>query len=140
MLFLYPHADSDVCLVMKGDTIVTVFSRVVCLAWRDAARSAGRRSTRASPALPPAVAGHVAAGGSVTVGGQGLPRLQELAYLETIAKAVAAGLPFEQIRLALVDHIWGDCGRRRQETPPTRRSTGRGVATRRSTSETSPTR
>jgi hypothetical protein len=32
--------------------------------------------------------------------------LQELAYLETIAKAVAAGLPFEKIRRALVDHIW----------------------------------
>ncbi|RWI04349.1 hypothetical protein [Mesorhizobium sp.] len=42
----------------------------------------------------------------MTVGGQGLPRLQELAYLETIAKAVATGLPFEGIRLALVDHIW----------------------------------
>ncbi len=49
----------------------------------------------------------------MTVGGSGLPRLQELAYLETIAKAVAAGLPFEQIRLALVDHIWGV----RQSTP-----------------------
>ena len=49
----------------------------------------------------------------MTVGGQGLPRLQELAYVETIAKAVAAGLPFEQIRLALVDHIWGV----RQTTP-----------------------
>jgi hypothetical protein len=43
----------------------------------------------------------------VTVGGKGLPRLQELAYLETIANAVHTGLPFEQIRLALVDHIWG---------------------------------
>jgi len=42
----------------------------------------------------------------MTVGGQGLPRLQELAYLETIAKAVVTGLPFEGIRLALVDHIW----------------------------------
>ncbi|RWO10034.1 MAG: hypothetical protein EOS08_31295, partial [Mesorhizobium sp.] len=42
----------------------------------------------------------------MTVGGQGLPRLQELAYLETIAKAVATGLPFEGIRLALVDQIW----------------------------------
>lgn len=42
----------------------------------------------------------------MTVGGQGLPRLQELAYLETIANAVAADLPFERIRLALVDHIW----------------------------------
>jgi hypothetical protein len=55
----------------------------------------------------------LAAGGGVTVGGQGLPRLQELAYLETIAKAVASGLPFEQIRLALIDHIWGV----RQSTP-----------------------
>jgi hypothetical protein len=42
----------------------------------------------------------------MTVGGQGLPRLQELPYLETTAKAVVAGLPFEGIRLALVDHIW----------------------------------
>jgi hypothetical protein len=42
----------------------------------------------------------------MTVGGRGLPRLQELSYLETIAKAVVAGLPFEEIRLALVDHIW----------------------------------
>jgi hypothetical protein len=43
----------------------------------------------------------------MTVGGQGLPRLQELAYLETIAKAVVSGQAFEGIRLALVDHIWG---------------------------------
>lgn len=43
----------------------------------------------------------------MTVGGQGLPRLQEVAYLETIARAVAADLPFEEIRLARVDHIWG---------------------------------
>ncbi|MEY9582712.1 hypothetical protein [Sinorhizobium fredii] len=42
----------------------------------------------------------------MTVGGQGLPRLQELAYLETTAKAVVAGLPLEGVRLALVDHIW----------------------------------
>jgi len=42
----------------------------------------------------------------MTVGGKGLPRLQELAYLETIAKAVVAGQPFEEIRRALVDHIW----------------------------------
>ena len=73
----------------------------------------------------------------MTVGGQGLPRLQELAYLETIAKAVLAGLPFEQIRLALVDHIW----RVRQAAPgdpPDPAETGRGAATRRSTSVTSP--
>ena len=49
----------------------------------------------------------------MTVGGQGLPRLQELAYLETIAKAVGGGLAFEEIRLALVDHIWDI----RQSTP-----------------------
>lgn len=49
----------------------------------------------------------------MTVGGQGLPRLQELAYLETIAKAAEAGLAFEEIRLALVDHIW----QVRQATP-----------------------
>lgn len=42
----------------------------------------------------------------MTVGGQGLPRLQELAYLEVMARAVAAGETFEGIRLALVDHIW----------------------------------
>lgn len=42
----------------------------------------------------------------MTVGGQGLPRLQELAYLETIAKATADRRTFEQIRLALVDQIW----------------------------------
>ena len=34
VLFLYPHADSDICLVMKDETIVTVLSRVVCIMWR----------------------------------------------------------------------------------------------------------
>jgi hypothetical protein len=42
----------------------------------------------------------------MTVGGQGIPRLQELAYLETVAAATARGEGFEGIRLALVDHIW----------------------------------
>jgi hypothetical protein len=46
VLFLYPHADSDVCLVMKGNTIVTVFSRVVCLAWRTPQESGLRRPRR----------------------------------------------------------------------------------------------
>jgi hypothetical protein len=32
--------------------------------------------------------------------------LQELAYLETIARTVVSTAPFEGIRLALVDHIW----------------------------------
>ena len=44
----------------------------------------------------------------MTVGGHGIPRLQELAYLETVAKAVGQGENFEGIRLALVDHIWGN--------------------------------
>lgn len=34
LLFLYPHDEPDVCLVMKNNTIVTVFSRVICLKWR----------------------------------------------------------------------------------------------------------
>lgn len=42
----------------------------------------------------------------MTVGGQGIPRLQEIAYLEIVAKAAATGSPFEDIRLTLVDHIW----------------------------------
>lgn len=44
----------------------------------------------------------------MTVGGQGIPRLQELAYLETVARGVTAAQPFEGIRLALVNHIWGN--------------------------------
>jgi hypothetical protein len=48
----------------------------------------------------------VAAGGSVTVGGRGIPRLQELAYLETVVTAVSVGHDFEGIRLAVADHIW----------------------------------
>jgi hypothetical protein len=42
----------------------------------------------------------------MTVGGQGIPRLQELAYLETVAVAVDAGHNLEGIRLAVVEHIW----------------------------------
>lgn len=49
MLFLYPHADSDVCLVLKGDTIVTVFSRVVCLSWRTPKESGPRGPVRREP-------------------------------------------------------------------------------------------
>jgi hypothetical protein len=54
VLFLYPHADSDVCLVMKGDTIVTVFSRVVCLAWRTPKETSPRRPARRQPYRRPA--------------------------------------------------------------------------------------
>jgi hypothetical protein len=34
VLFLCPHDRSDVGLLMKDDTIVTVFSWVICLEWR----------------------------------------------------------------------------------------------------------
>jgi hypothetical protein len=49
VLFLYPHTDSDVCLVMKGNTIVTVFSRVVCLGWRTPKESGPRGPVRREP-------------------------------------------------------------------------------------------
>ena len=49
VLFLYPHADSDVCLVMKGSTIVTVFSRVVCLSWRTPRDKERRLPARREP-------------------------------------------------------------------------------------------
>ncbi|WP_327235778.1 hypothetical protein OG349_19190 [Streptomyces sp. NBC_01317] len=46
----------------------------------------------------------------MSVGGSGIPRLQELAYVETAAQAVAEGKTFEQIRVAVVDraarHAW----------------------------------
>lgn len=44
--FLYPTEDSDVCLVLKGDTIVTVFSRVVCMRWRTAVDTTPRARIR----------------------------------------------------------------------------------------------
>ncbi len=49
LLFLYPHDDSDVCLVMKDNTVVTVFSRVICLEWRHAQQAGPRPSVRRSP-------------------------------------------------------------------------------------------
>src|SRR5689334_2505219 len=78
--------------------------RVSLLAYVERERSSSAHPSGALPASGPR---RVPTGGSVTVGGQGLPRLQELAYVETIATAAAAGLSFEKIRLALVDHIWG---------------------------------
>ncbi|MFJ8336277.1 hypothetical protein [Streptomyces sp. NPDC094437] len=39
----------------------------------------------------------------MSVGGAGIPRLQELSYIETAATAVARGKSFEQIRLAMVN-------------------------------------
>lgn len=54
LLFLYPHVDSDVCLVMKGETVVTVFSRVVCLTWRTPKESGPRGPVRRQPYRRPA--------------------------------------------------------------------------------------
>lgn len=39
----------------------------------------------------------------MSVGGAGIPRLQELTYVEAAALAVAEGKPFERIRLAILD-------------------------------------
>ncbi|MDQ0985481.1 hypothetical protein [Streptomyces sp. V2I9] len=39
----------------------------------------------------------------MSVGGAGIPRLQELTYVESAALAVARGEPFEKIRLAILD-------------------------------------
>ena len=41
----------------------------------------------------------------MTTGGKGIPRLQELSYLEVAAQAVAGGSSFEDIRRELVDHM-----------------------------------
>jgi hypothetical protein len=41
----------------------------------------------------------------MTTGGSGIPRLQELSYLEVAAKGVAADCTFEEIRRRLVDHM-----------------------------------
>src|SRR5205807_1711701 len=44
-------------------------------------------------------------GGSVTTGGSGIPRLQELSYLEVVARGVGDGFTFEDIRKRLVEHM-----------------------------------
>lgn len=41
----------------------------------------------------------------MTTGGRGIPRLQELSYLEVAATAVFDGVPFEGIRRLMVDHM-----------------------------------
>ena len=41
----------------------------------------------------------------MTTGGKGIPRLQELSYLEVAAQAVAGGSSFEEIRRELVEHM-----------------------------------
>ncbi len=44
VLFLYPHADSNLCLLVQGGTVVTVLSRAACDVWRRVrSRSARRR-------------------------------------------------------------------------------------------------
>lgn len=49
VLFLYPHGSSDVCLVMKNNTIITVFSRVICMEWRTRQLGGPRRTVRRPP-------------------------------------------------------------------------------------------
>ena len=41
----------------------------------------------------------------MTTGGGGIPRLQELSYLEVVAKAVDNGSSFDEIRRQMVDHM-----------------------------------
>ena len=41
----------------------------------------------------------------MTTGGRGIPRLQELSYLEVAATAVSEEVPFEGIRRRMVDHM-----------------------------------
>jgi hypothetical protein len=44
-------------------------------------------------------------GGCVTTGGAGIPRLQEVSYLEVAAQAVHDGSTFEEIRQSLIAHM-----------------------------------
>jgi hypothetical protein len=52
VLFLYPHANSGICLLMKGETIVTVFSRDVCRTWRGQGHGTGARQVVQSAMSP----------------------------------------------------------------------------------------
>ncbi len=54
----------------------------------------------------------------MTVGGRGIPRLHEVAYLETVGAAVGDRQNFEGIRLAMVDHIWANTDRTAGVDPP----------------------
>jgi hypothetical protein len=49
LLFLYPHCDSDVCLVMRDNTIITVISRMICTEWRAERVANPRRLVRRPP-------------------------------------------------------------------------------------------
>src|SRR3954469_3212237 len=54
VLFLYPRTNSGICLLMKGSTVVTVFSRDACRAWRgEAERVCARRSPHRPPYCRP---------------------------------------------------------------------------------------
>ena len=47
--YLYHHALPDVCLVSRGDTIVTVYSREICKRWQiegEKDRTDGQRNDR----------------------------------------------------------------------------------------------
>jgi hypothetical protein len=50
--YLYSANRSDVCLVAVGSTIVTVFSRSVCAAWRPARTEGARPGRRLDPRRP----------------------------------------------------------------------------------------
>jgi hypothetical protein len=52
MLFLYPRANSAVCLLMKCDTVITVFSRDACRAWRSSEEMIGARPFLRQPPYP----------------------------------------------------------------------------------------
>ena len=49
ILFLYPHSDPDVCLIVKNDTVVTVLSRPVCSSWRKNQLDLTERRRRRDP-------------------------------------------------------------------------------------------
>lgn len=46
VVFLYPHAAPDICLVMRNNTIVTVFSQVICLERRSKRHTRQARPVR----------------------------------------------------------------------------------------------
>src|SRR4051812_44543345 len=65
-------------------------------------RSARRAGAFAPEHVPPPFGRQPAPGSRVSVGGSGIPRLQDLSYIEVAAGQVAAGATFEQVRRSLV--------------------------------------
>src|SRR4051812_1958927 len=49
IVFLYPHADSRICLIVKDNTVITVFSRAACRSWKADKDEHGRRRARRQP-------------------------------------------------------------------------------------------